>query len=211
MTVHGTQVLLGFFTFSISGASSGVKPLNPRFLPSRNNSSFARKATCSEGLTKMTFNLLLPPLAPSTWSLFSFVTACCYFSVCVSSSSSSDPDNSGGSYSFKILSNKNLRLLTADLHWYEVIQYGRPDVMSSKYIYVWSTKRDPYNFVIELLIASSAPPQWLLMPPHPIFNDSSITPQWLLINSSKTLHNEPDKGEPRFSRHFSMDNVDVEV
>ena len=51
-----------------------LKPLNPRFLPSRNNSSFARKATCSEGLTKLTFNLLLPPLPSPNWSLFSFKT-----------------------------------------------------------------------------------------------------------------------------------------
>ena len=99
-----------FLQFSFdSAASFGIKLLDLRFLPSRNNSSFAPKATCSEGLTKLTFNLLLPPLPSPTWSLFSFETACYCFSVWMHSpsSSSSGPDNSGGSYSFEILSNKN--------------------------------------------------------------------------------------------------------
>ena len=56
---------------------------------------------------------------------------------------------------------------------------------------------------IELLIATSATPQWHMTPrARSRLNYSSVTPQWLLINSSKTLHNEPDKGDLRFSRYF---------
>ena len=68
-------------------------------------------------------------------------------------------------------------------------------------IIVWYTKRDPYNMLIGLLIASSS-----------TLHASSAAPQWLLINFSKTLHNEADKGDPRFSRHFFNEHgIDVEV
>ena len=65
-----------FLQISISAVSSSVKLSNPRFQPSRNSSCFARKATCSEGLTKMTFNSLLSPLPQSPWLLLTFETAC---------------------------------------------------------------------------------------------------------------------------------------
>ena len=67
-------------------------------------------------------------------------------------------------------------------------------------IFVWFTKRDPYNMLIGLPIASSLTPHrfsCLLIP--------------FLNNSLKTLHNEADKGDLRFSHHFSMDKVNVEV
>ena len=58
----------------------------------------------SEGLTKLMFNLLLPPLPAPPWSLFTFETVWWCASVWLSSGS----DSSGGSNSFKILSNKNV-------------------------------------------------------------------------------------------------------
>ena len=44
-------------------------------------------------------------------------------------------------------------------------------------IFVWYTKRDPYNMLIGVLIASSLISYRLLVPPHPLLNDSLITPQ----------------------------------
>ena len=73
MIVYGTQVLLGFFNFAISAASSGVKPLNPRF------STFAQQLVlCPQRhlfrrTNQFDSKLLLPPLPPPTWSLFFFL------------------------------------------------------------------------------------------------------------------------------------------
>ena len=65
-------------------------------------------------------------------------------------------------------------------------------------IFVWYTKRVPYNMLIGVLIASSLTPHRLLMPPHPLLNDSSLTPQRPYITK-------------RIKVIFSMDKVDVEV
>ena len=71
-------------------------------------------------------------------------------------------------------------------------------------IFVWYTKTDPYNMLIELLIASSLTPHKLLMPPHQLLNDSSLTPQRPYITKRiKVILDLP--------AIFSMDKVDVEV
>ena len=85
-------------------------------------SSFCRSQRCLPAFVQQfvfcsqshLFNFLLPPLSPPPWSLFTFEIACCCSSVCLSSSSAGS-NSSGGSYSFKILANKNLRLLAARL------------------------------------------------------------------------------------------------
>ena len=58
--------------------------------------------------------------------------------------------------------------------------------------------------LIELLIASSSTPH---APAHTLLNYSSAHPRWLLINSSKLLHNEVDKGDLHFPAIFSKDSV----
>ena len=71
-------------------------------------------------------------------------------------------------------------------------------------IIVWYAKRDPYNMLIGVLIASSLTTHRLLMPPYPLLSDSPITPQRLYI--TKRIKVILD-----FPAIFSMDEVDVEV
>ena len=71
-------------------------------------------------------------------------------------------------------------------------------------IFVWYIKRDPYNMLIELLIATSLTPYRLLMPPHLLLSDSSLTPKRPYI--TKWIRVILD-----FPAIFSMNKVDVKV
>ena len=71
-------------------------------------------------------------------------------------------------------------------------------------IFVWYTKRDPYDMLIGVLIAALLTPHRLLMPPHPLLNDSPITRQKPNITTRIKVIQD-------FPAIFSMDKVGNEV
>ena len=68
----------------------------------------------------------------------------------------------------------------------------------------WYTKRDPYNMLIVILIASSLPPHRLLMQPQYLLSNSSLTPQRHYITMQI-------KGILDFPAIFFINKLSVEV